>query len=96
MASEKPLFVAGIEQPKSVADRRVFLRPRPSSLRSSELSAPTMPCDVIRTDALIQAAPSKIGRNGRCPCGSGLKYKTGRPPRRQRVGEVERDFPDIY
>jgi hypothetical protein len=78
--------VASREREMAVAEQR--LRSRNEQLRCWEAEIQTLEQRVELSSKLTaQRSDStrKVGRNERCPCGSGLKYKychglTGRPP----------------
>jgi len=78
--------VAGREQAMASAEERI--RSRSEHLRRWEAELQTLAQRVELASKLAAQRRDdgpKIGRNERCPCGSGLKYKychglTGRPP----------------
>jgi hypothetical protein len=77
--------VASREREVAVAEER--LRSRSEQLRRWEAELHTLAQRVRSVSRLAgqRDATPKVGRNERCPCGSGLKYKhchglTGRPP----------------
>jgi hypothetical protein len=78
--------VASRERALASAEER--LRSRSEHVRCREAELQTLAQRVERASkpaAQSGASTQKVGRNDRCPCGSGLKYKychglTGRPP----------------
>lgn len=78
--------VASRERALASAEQR--LRSRSEHLRCREAELQTLAQRVERASKLAAqrgASTPKVGRNDRCPCGSGMKYKychglTGRPP----------------
>jgi hypothetical protein len=73
---------------REVVSAEEGLRSRSEQLRRREAELQTLAQRVERASKLTaqrDASMPKVGRNDRCPCGSGLKYKychglTGRPP----------------
>ena len=76
--------LANREKAATVAEER--LRTRTVQLRRWETVLRTLVRRVHSASRLpLQSDDPKVGRNDRCPCGSGLKYKychglTGQPP----------------
>ena len=77
-----------VSRERAMASAEERLRSRSEQLRSWEAELHTL-AQRVELDSKLAAQRSatipKVGRNERCPCGSGLKYKychglTGRPP----------------
>jgi hypothetical protein len=71
----EPLFLAEFETKAAERERVLDERERKLALREASLRKNERRIHVAAPSQRIPSLTQKTGRNDRCPCGSGLKYK---------------------
>ncbi len=69
------MFISELDEPASIREANLDARERELEVREQQIGILKQRIRAERSQLVTSKTNLKVGRNERCPCGSGLKYK---------------------